>query len=201
MFLRKYFAPSKIKTMKLTFLFSVLGLVLVTSIFSFYAVSKKQNEPIQIERILCSSYGSEHGTCRGSANCTACTNCKYCKYCNSGGSCGVCGKRPKSYNQPKSKKEKKYNPIRKKKPNLNRADIPKEDRNKVVPGVYNNTYTVTKKTSLREFGDSKSKVLWRLEVHQEVIVLESPQGYWWKVIYNNKVGWVKKNLLQKQVRA
>ncbi len=187
--------------MKLTFLFSVLGLVFFTSIFSFPGVSKKTYEPIQIERILCSSYGNENGTCRGLASCTACKNCKYCKYCNNGGSCGVCVDRTKLYYKPKPKEEKKYSPSRKKKPNLNRADLPKEDKNKIVPSYYNNTYTVTAKTSLREFANSKSKVLKRLEVNQEVIVLESPQGYWWKVIYNNKVGWVKKNLLQKQVRA
>lgn len=137
--------------MKSTFLFSVLGFVI--TIFSFYS-PQNQNVPLQIDSILCSSYGIENGTCRGSAYCTACKNCKYCGYCNSGGSCGVCGKRPKSYNKPKPKKEKRYNPIRKKKPNLNRANIPKEDKGKVVPGVYNNTYTVIQKTSLRESANS-----------------------------------------------
>lgn len=187
--------------MKLAFLFSVLGLIFGTSIFSISGTSKKQNELIKIESILCSSYGSENGTCRGSAYCTACKNCKYCKYCNNGGSCGVCVNIAKSYNKPKQKKENKYSPSRKKKPNLNRNYYPNNDKINPAPNFYNNTYTVTKKTSLREFANSKSKVLKRLDFNQKVIVLESPPGYWWKVIYNNKVGWVKKNLLQKQARA
>lgn len=186
--------------MNLTFLSSVIGLFFFTSIFSFSS-PQHQNAPIQIESILCSSYGSEHGTCRGLANCTACTNCKYCGYCNNGGSCGVCAIRPQSDYKPKPRKEKKYYPPRKKKSNSKRADIINDDKIKVAPNSYNNTYTVTKKTSLREFANSKSKVLKRLDVNQEVIVLESPAGYWWKVIYNEKVGWMKKNLLQKQVRA
>jgi hypothetical protein len=197
--LRKYFEPPKLKTMKLTFLFVGLGFFFITSIFP--SASINQSEPARIESILCSSYGSEKGTCRGSDNCTACTNCKYCGYCNSGGSCGVCIKRPKKYYQPKPKKEPKYIPSRKKKSNSNRVIPQIENKSKATPDYYNNTYTVTKETSLRASGNSKSKILQRLEVNQKVIVLESPPGYWWKVICNNKVGWVKKHLLQNRARA
>jgi len=84
---------------------------------------------------------------------------------------------------------------------LNRVIPQIENKTKAIPDFHNNAYTVIKKTSLRTLGNSKSKTLKRLEGNQKVIVLESPLGDWWKVICNNKVGCVKKHLLQNRARA
>ena len=153
---------------------------------------------------LCSGKVS-NGRCTGSVYCRACKNCKYCAHCNSGGSCGVCGKRStKTYSSPKSEPPKKYNSNKTKSnyknPSYSRSSKvakPYNDK-KRTPITPNNAYVITQKTSLREYGDSQAKVLKRLRVDEEVLVIESTGKYWWKVIHENEIGWVKKHLLKKK---
>ncbi|MFK7774445.1 MAG: hypothetical protein AB8F94_20045 [Saprospiraceae bacterium] len=55
---------------------------------------------------------------------------------------------------------------------------------------------VTKKTSLRKSSSSKSRVILRLEVGQKVSVIDDSEQWWAKVMYQEKIGWVKKSLLK-----
>lgn len=188
--------------MKFTFLFSFSGIFFITFLFSSANSSGTQSEFLQTTPILCSSFGNNLGTCRGLASCTACTNCKYCRYCNSGGSCGVCTAMVRSYDKTDKKRKNKHRPSNKiiKPQKKLKYNYQREDKSS-YPNVCNNVYTVVKKTSLREFSFSNANVLKRLKENEEVIVIETPSGYWWKVVCGNKVGWVKKHLLKEKSRA
>ncbi|MFK7946473.1 MAG: SH3 domain-containing protein [Saprospiraceae bacterium] len=59
-----------------------------------------------------------------------------------------------------------------------------------------NIYRVVKETSLRDEASSKSRVISRLEVETLIEVIDDEGEWWWKVRYNNKIGWVKKKLLK-----
>ena len=58
-------------------------------------------------------------------------------------------------------------------------------------------FVVIQTTSLRELPDSQSKVIRRLNIGDEVTLLEAAKGYWWKVNYEGTIGWVKNSLLEK----
>lgn len=184
--------------MKLIFNFLTFS-ILIFICSSFFPKPLSSSDFMEIEngKTMCSSLPNV-ATCTGSAYCRACKNCKYCKYCNNGGSCGVCGKKPRrSYSTPKPRKQtKSYSPkISQPKEKYSPPKAPAEYSYPVYS--YNNTYTVIKKTSLRKSGNSKAPVLKRLQVKEEVIVLNQSNKYWWMVKYNNKIGWVKKHLLEK----
>ena len=51
-------------------------------------------------------------------------------------------------------------------------------------------------TSLRENPNSKSKVILRFKGGNKVLVIDDSRKWWSKVIYQEKVGWVKKSLLR-----
>jgi uncharacterized protein YgiM (DUF1202 family) len=55
---------------------------------------------------------------------------------------------------------------------------------------------VHKSTSLRKNPNSKSKVILRFKVGNKVSVIDDSGQWWSKVIYQEKVGWVKKSLLR-----
>lgn len=59
------------------------------------------------------------------------------------------------------------------------------------------TYSIIKKTSLREEATSSSKVLQRLKLDTKVIVLEKTTKYWWKTDYKGQIGYVKAGTLKK----
>ncbi|MFK8008522.1 MAG: SH3 domain-containing protein [Saprospiraceae bacterium] len=54
---------------------------------------------------------------------------------------------------------------------------------------------VSKSTSLRESSDSKSKVILRFKAGNKVSVIDDSGKWWAKVIYKERVGWVKKSVL------
>lgn len=149
--------------------------------------------------ILCS--GEElapEGRCTGSRYCTACTTCNYCKHCNSGGSCGVCGG---------GSSRRTYSPSYYSKDGTNRYSKPSnpyttqpvftpEKQHTII--IVNDLYIVTQATSLRQRATHKSNVLLRFAPGDEATLLEPTDKYWWKVVFNGKVGWVKKALLRKK---
>ncbi len=185
--------------MKPTFSFLILSIIVLTC-SSFFPQSSTFSDvkEIEIGKTLCSS-SPNVGTCRGSAYCTACKNCKYCRYCNNGGSCGVCSKRStRTYSTPKYKKQKKNSSPKRRIPRKTYTPPKNPIQYSQPTYLYNSIYTITKKTSLREFGTSKSKVLKRLNVKTEVIILDNSGKFWWKVRSNGKTGWVKKHLLKKK---
>lgn len=57
-------------------------------------------------------------------------------------------------------------------------------------------FSLTDKTSLREEATSKSGVIKRLDIGDQVLVLEETNKYWWKVKLGDRTGWVKAALLQ-----
>lgn len=57
-------------------------------------------------------------------------------------------------------------------------------------------FSLTQKTSLREDATSKSSVITRLDVGDQVLVLEETSKFWWKVKMGERTGWVKAALLQ-----
>ncbi len=65
------------------------------------------------------------------------------------------------------------------------------------PVVSYDSFSITKKTSLRTLPTSSSKVLKRLKIGTKVEVIERIDQYWSKVIYNGKEGYVKALLLEK----
>jgi hypothetical protein len=149
-----------------------------------------------IRSILCS--GEEiafPGRCTGSAYCTACKSCKYCTHCNSGGSCGVCGggsyrsNKPttRSYSAPKPKAKSYFST-----PSYNNNGSQVQTIEYVEKYA---KYIVTKATSLRQLATHKSDVLLRFAPGDEVVFLEATNEYWWKVSFDDKIGWVKKALL------
>lgn len=161
---------------------------------------------------MCHDAGTEPaGRCLGKANCTACTNCSRCAYCNSGGSCGVCAvpvfrapapkrsysptpRTRKSTPRPSPKPKPKVEPP----PSTSFIGTPAQD----PPSIANtaaaaDTYTVLQATSLRASPDAQAKVLLRFKAGDEVLLVDSPTGFWWKVDRRGKTGWVKKALLRK----
>lgn len=187
--------------------FKLLQVAISISTFLFitltFAGTSHQNnfDELLPSQVLCSSmYEIPVGKCTGSAYCSACKNCKYCKYCNSGGSCGVCGKRPvRSYSSPPRPKETSPN-------TSNTKTQPKKKLESKYPQVEIKNifakkkliYIVIQATSLRESAGSQYKVLKRLQVNDEVEVVQSLEGYWWKVDYKGQTGWVKKHLLKQK---
>lgn len=148
------------------------------------------------------------GRCTGSAYCTACKNCSRCNYCNSGGTCGVCssGVRPsyKATPKPRTKSTTSYDKPAATTPTTPiRTEIIEEKpatpiEQPVITIAADNTYTVTQETSLRAQPDAKAQVLRRLIEGDTVKVIEKSTQYWWKVVQNGKVGWVKNFLLEKE---
>jgi SH3-like domain-containing protein len=55
---------------------------------------------------------------------------------------------------------------------------------------------VSKATSFRTGPDSKARVLLRFEPGDQVIVLDDSGEWWWKVSFDGKEGWVKRQLLE-----
>ncbi|MFT4667782.1 MAG: hypothetical protein ACI9XB_004756 [Gammaproteobacteria bacterium] len=170
-----------------------IGSILFSSSFTTAPSEISRTKQLPTNDILCSSY-STIGKCTGSAYCTACKNCKYCKLCNNGGSCGVCSNKTSTYHRTKPKKQNKSNSSQRSKQDYTQSNRTTKSRIKVEGSNF--YYIVTKATSLRVSGDSKSKILKRLQIGTGVSVLDSSGKYWWKVTYNNKVGWVKKQLLK-----
>jgi len=130
------------------------------------------------------------GRCTGSAYCTACSNCSRCRHCNSGGSCGVCGKRVKTY-RPKKKKKATTSY----KSNIKKSTPSSSQPTPLTEAVY----VLTDKTSLRQLANSRATVLKRLAKDDAVQMVDGvSEKYWCKVIYEGKMGWVKKHLLEKK---
>lgn len=69
---------------------------------------------------------------------------------------------------------------------------------KTAPSIDTIKYSkkVIKATSLRKDSNSKSKVILRFKAGNEVSVIDESDRWWAKVIYKEKVGWVKKSLLK-----
>lgn len=165
------------------------------------------NNAIHGEVILCSGEVIELGKCLGKANCTACTTCEYCKHCNNGGSCGVCapGNRyepeppkyrssPKPAPQPKTTYPKSESKIY----IFEETDKDEKFTPESTLEVEEDIFIVSAATSLRKLPNSESQVLKRLAAGDEVSVIDCSNKYWCKVIYDDKVGWVKKHLLQEK---
>jgi uncharacterized protein YgiM (DUF1202 family) len=68
---------------------------------------------------------------------------------------------------------------------------------RTIHDTYPHFYKVMQATSFRTKPNSQSKVILRFKAGNEVEVLESSDDWWWKVLYNSKVGWVKKRLLRR----
>lgn len=60
-----------------------------------------------------------------------------------------------------------------------------------------NSRIVTKPTSFRKGPDSKTGVMLRFKAGDEVTVLDDSGKWWWKVSFQGKEGWVKRQLLEK----
>lgn len=155
-------------------------------------LSNHNNDVLRNSQVLCST-GNIAARCTGSIYCNACKNCKYCKYCNSGGSCGVCGKKSKNNSSTLKKKNKTTNT---RNGNFSNKYPNNQDKSKSFSNQKGNIYVVTQKTSLRATGHSKAAVLKRLQVNDEVIVIDTSKEYWWVVRCNGDIGWVKKHLLK-----
>jgi len=69
-----------------------------------------------------------------------------------------------------------------------------KDVRRTVPS--SSRYAITKRTSLRQSPTAKSKVLKRLAVGTEMVIIEHIDKYWCKVILNGKEGYVKSFLLE-----
>ncbi|MEZ4995039.1 MAG: SH3 domain-containing protein, partial [Saprospiraceae bacterium] len=67
----------------------------------------------------------------------------------------------------------------------------------VSRSVADNMRKVTKATSFRDGPDSKARVLLRFEPGDQVIVLDDSGHWWWKVSFQGREGWVKRQLLEK----
>lgn len=67
-----------------------------------------------------------------------------------------------------------------------------------IPSINTIKYSkrVSKSTSLRAGPDSKSKVILRFKAGNKVSVIDDSGKWWSKVIYQEKVGWVKKSVLR-----
>lgn len=74
-------------------------------------------------------------------------------------------------------------------------DLAEPTEQSIVP--IREVYTVTKRTSLRQEGASKAKVLTRLAEGTKVELLERSSFYWWRVRHDGEVGYVKAALLLK----
>jgi uncharacterized protein YgiM (DUF1202 family) len=75
---------------------------------------------------------------------------------------------------------------------------PQSKSNGSTPFISLGTCIVTEKTSLRQSATHESSILRRLDVGEEVVVLEHTNQYWWKVVHYDKTGWVKKALLREK---
>lgn len=165
------------------------------------------NNAIHGEVILCSGDVVDLGRCTGSKYCTACKTCNYCQYCNSGGSCGVCapGNRyepepPKYRSSPKPAPQPKttYPKVESKIYIYEETDKDEKFIPESTLEVEEDIFIISAATSLRKLPNSESQVLKRLTPGDEVSVIDCSNKYWCKVIYDDKVGWVKKHLLREK---
>lgn len=84
-----------------------------------------------------------------------------------------------------------YRPI----PAIKKTNTSKKVRSSIsVPST--SRYAITKRTSLRKSPTAKSKVLKRLAVGTEMVIIEYVDKYWCKVILNGREGYVKSFLLE-----
>ncbi len=80
-------------------------------------------------------------------------------------------------------------------PAIKKTNTSKKVRSSIsVPST--SRYAITKRTSLRKSPTAKSKVLKRLAVGTEMVIIEYVDKYWCKVILNGREGYVKSFLLE-----
>ncbi len=150
--------------------------------------------------VLCSGEnGAMAGRCTGSAYCKVCKDCSRCGHCNSGGSCGVCGKTTqRSFGSPSKPRPKKkiYRPSSSPKKKKQQVVVPDAPTfNATINGI---NYIVIRETSLRKLPSSKSDVIRRFKIGDEVSLIESNKKDWWKVNFKGSTGWVKSALLKQK---
>lgn len=77
-------------------------------------------------------------------------------------------------------------------------EAPVQVRHDIVVSTNTIKYSkrVYKATSLRENSDSKSKVILRFKAGNKVSVIDDSGKWWAKVMYKERVGWVKKSYLK-----
>jgi SH3-like domain-containing protein len=60
---------------------------------------------------------------------------------------------------------------------------------------FEGTFEIIQRTSLRSEPDAQARVMKRLAVGTNLVLLEKTDKYWWKMKLNGQVGYVKQRLL------